>query len=466
MDYDLVVIGAGPAGMAAAVEGAELGLQVLLLDEQSQAGGQIYRRVQHAGPQAARILGSDYTAGRELVRRLHASGAQTCFGAFVFDVSPQREVAFQAERRVQQVRARHLVIATGAMERASPFPGWTLPGVMTAGAAQIALKADAVIPSGRVAIAGCGALLLLVAQQLLQAGVTLAAVIETGAPDNARRAASKLPGALRAPRELLKGVSMMRSIRAARVPWLRGVSDLRALGTEQVQALQFRRHGQERTLEIDTLLVHHGVVPNHQLTRLLDLEHRWNAQQQAWEIVGDAFGRTSRPGVSVAGDGASIAGAKAAATRGALAALGAAHALGRLPADDLQRRARPMLAQLKAHTAIRPFLDALYRPPSWIEQPADATTICRCERVSAGAVREMADLGCAGPNQAKFFSRCGMGPCQGRLCGIPVSQLLAQRAGLTIDQVGAYQIRAPLKPLPLSLIASFILSSTSSTDSP
>ncbi|VFR27432.1 Opine oxidase subunit A [plant metagenome] len=459
MDYDLVVIGAGPAGMAAAAEGADLGLTVLLLDEQPQAGGQIYRRVQQASPQAARVLGSDYLEGRALVERLDASGAHTQFGAFVFDVSPQLEVSFQAGGAFRQVRAKHLIIATGAMERASPFPGWTLPGVMTAGAAQIALKADAVMPSGRIALAGCGPLLLLVAQQLLRAGATLTAVIETGEPHNLRRAVGKLPAALRAQRDLRKGAAMLWGIWAGRLPWFRSATDLHAVGTERLRAVQFQHRGTRKELEIDTLLVHHGVLPNHQLTRLLGLAHRWNTQQLAWEVVCDAFGQTSRPGISVAGDGASIAGAKAAAVRGALAAIGAARALGRPAPAPREQQIR---VELKRHTAIRPFLDALYRPPGWIEHPADATTICRCERVSAGTIREMADLGCAGPNQTKFFSRCGMGPCQGRVCGTPVSQLLAQRTGLGVEQIGAYQIRAPLKPLPLSLIASFNPDATSS----
>ncbi|WP_315138749.1 FAD-dependent oxidoreductase [Achromobacter marplatensis] len=452
MNYDLVIIGAGPAGMAAAAEGAGLGLKVLLLDEQPQAGGQIYRRVQQAGPQAERVLGNDYIEGRELVARLDASGADTCFGAFVFDVSPQLDVSFQADGVFRQARAQHLMIATGAMERASPFPGWTLPGVMTAGAAQIALKADAVIPSGRIAIAGCGPLVLLVAKQLLRAGATLSAVIETGEPHNVRRAIGKLPAALLAHRDLRKGAAMLLGIWAGRVPWFRGGADLRALGTDRLRGIQFLHQGTRKEMDVDTLLVHHGVVPNHQLTRLLGLTHHWNSDQLAWEVTCDALGQTSRPGVSVAGDGASIAGAKAAAARGALAALGAARALGMFPPEERLQRYR---ARLKTYTAIRPFLDTLYRPPGWIEQPADDTIVCRCERVSAGTIREMADLGCAGPNQTKFFSRCGMGPCQGRICGTPVSQLLAQRAGLSVDQVGAYQIRTPLKPLSLSLIASF-----------
>lgn len=455
MDYDLVVIGAGPAGMAAATKGPGLGLKVLLLDEQAQAGGQIYRRVQDAGPQALRILGSDYAEGRALVERLQASGADTCFGAFVVDVSPQLVVFFRAEGSIRQVRAKQLIVATGAMERASPFPGWTLPGVMPAGAAQIALKADAVVPSGRVAVAGCGPLLLLVSQQLLRAGVEVVALIETGEPGNALRALPHLPWALRSHRDLLKGLSMMGGLWRARAPWFRGCDALQAIGDEHVRAVHFRHRGKPKEMPVDTLLVHHGVVPNHQLSRLLGLAHRWSNEQLAWQVECDLYGQTSMPGVFVAGDGASIAGALAAANRGTLAALGAARALGRIGPEELHRAAAIHVAKLRRHIGIRPLLDTLYAPPEWLLEPADDTIVCRCERVSAGTVREMADLGCAGPNQGKFLSRCGMGPCQGRMCGTPVTQLMAQRLGLSPDEVGAYRIRPPLKPLPLSVIANF-----------
>jgi NADPH-dependent 2,4-dienoyl-CoA reductase/sulfur reductase-like enzyme len=455
MDYDLVVIGAGPAGMAAATKGAVLDLKVLLLDEQAQAGGQIYRRVQEAGPQALRILGNDYAAGRELVDRLQASGAETCFGAFVVDVSPELVVFFRVEGSIRQVRARQLIVATGAMERASPFPGWTLPGVMPAGAAQIALKADAVIPSGRVAVAGCGPLFLVVSQQLIRAGADVVALIETGERGSARRALPHLPSALRSHRDLLKGISMMGSLRSARAPWFKGCDALQAIGDERVRGVRFRHRGKPKELAVDTLLVHHGVVPNHQLSRLLGLAHHWSNEQLAWRIECDRYGQTSTPGIFVAGDGASIAGALAAAERGALAALGAARALGRIGPQELHQGAAIHVANLRRHTGIRPLLDALYPPPEWLQEPGDDTVVCRCERVSAGTVREMADLGCAGPNQTKFMSRCGMGPCQGRMCGTPVTQLIAQRLGLHPDEVGAYRVRPPLKPLPLSVIANF-----------
>jgi len=214
-----------------------------------------------------------------------------------------------------------------------------------------------------------------------------------------------------------------------------------------------QKRGRSQKLAADVVLLHHGVVPNTQISRLLRAEHDWDTAQLAWRPRVDAFGETTHRGLRIAGDAASIAGALAAEASGALAALGAAQAIGRISEAQRDAKAQPLLRQLATQMRIRPFLDALYRPPSWLLQPADDTIICRCEEVTAGRVREMARLGCQGPNQTKFFSRCGMGPCQGRMCGITVTQILPAELGRTPGEVGAYRIRAPLKPVPIAAIA-------------
>lgn len=454
--HDVIVIGAGPAGMAAATTAATLGLRTILLDEQDALGGQIYRNVSSvaaASGTRAEILGEDYLHGASLVDRLQRSGATCLHGALVWDVAPDLTVTALHQGTAQQWRAPQLVAATGAMERASPIPGWTLPGVMNAGAAQIALKSEGLVPSGPVVLAGAGPLLLLVACQLLHAGAQVAAIVETTVPGQRRAALAHALPALRAWPYLAKGLSMVRRLRAARVPWFRGATDLRVLGTKKAEGLAFTAQGRTHTVAAETVLLHHGVVPNTQLTRLLRVEHVWNDMQLAWHVRRDETGQTSLEGFRVAGDGAAIDGALAAEASGTLAALGAAQALGKLGAHDAERRMQAMRQALAQQRCIRPFLDALYRPPRWIVEPADDTIVCRCEEVTAGRVREMARLGCQGPNQTKFFSRCGMGPCQGRVCGGVVTQILAAELGRPPQEVGAYRIRAPLKPVPMQAIA-------------
>ena len=454
MTHDLIVIGAGPAGMAAAFTAASLGLKTVLLDEQPGAGGQIYQNVTRADANVAALLGPDYMHGRTLADQLLRSGTEVRQGALVWDVARDLAVTALQDNRSFQLRAPQLVAATGAMERASPLPGWTLPGVLNAGATQIALKRAAAVPSVPVVLAGAGPLLLLVACQLLDAGVVIAGIVETSPSANRVAALRHLPAALAAPEYLLKGLRMMRCLRSAGIPWFTQATDLAVEGQAQAEALRFSSGGRSHRIEAGVVLLHHGVVPNTQLSRLLRVEHDWDDAQLAWSPRVDAWGQTSLAGFRVAGDGTSIAGALAAEARGALAAIGAAHALQRLSDNERDQRAAPAIRALARQLRIRPFLDALYRPPEWINAPADETVVCRCEEVTAGRVREMARLGCQGPNQTKFFSRCGMGPCQGRICGLGVTQILAGELGKPPAEVGAYRIRAPLKPVPMSSLAS------------
>ena len=460
MTHDLLIIGGGPAGISAALTAASLGLRTALLDEQPVPGGQIYRNVGAVDPAVARLLGPDYTRGRVLVDRLAAAGVESLTNAAVWDVTRDLAVTALRDGVALQLRAPQVIDASGALERPSPMPGWTLPGVLNAGAAQIALKTAASIPSGPVALAGGGPLLLLVACQLLEAGAQVAALVETSPAGNRAAALKHLPAALAYPAPLLKGLRMMRRLRTAGVPWFSGASDVAVEGGERAGALRFRAAGREHRIAASVVLLHHGVVPNTQLTRLLRVEHDWNEAQLAWQPRIDAWGETSLGGLRVAGDGAAIDGALAAQASGALAALGAAHALGRLSAAERDSHAAPLRNALRQQRRVRPFLDALYRPPAWINTPAGDTIVCRCEEVTAGRVREMARLGCQGPNQTKFFSRCGMGLCQGRLCGITVTQLLASELGRPPQEIGAYHVRPPLKPVPLHALASLAAPAT------
>lgn len=451
--HDLIVLGCGPAGMSAAIAGTEAGLRTMVIDEQSGPGGQIYRNITTLTEPVARLLGSDYQYGATLARRFARSTVEHRRGATVWDISPELVVSLLQNGVSSQFRARQLIVASGAIERASPIPGWTLPGVLNAGAAQIALKSAGSIPAGRVVLVGSGPLLLLVACQLLDAGGTVGGIVETSPAGNRWRALRHAFGALGAPGYLLKGLGLLRRLRAQGVPMFKCASELAVEGETGVRSVSFRSGGRLHQIDADIVLLHHGVVPDTQVGRLLRVEHLWDPNQVAWCPQVGAFGETSLAGVRIAGDGAGIAGARVAEASGALAALGAALALARLDQAEFERRARPWQQKMRRHLRIRPFLEELYRPPRWLAAPADDTIVCRCEEVSAGKIREMARLGCQGTNQTKFFSRCGMGPCQGRMCGSAVTQILAESLGRPADQISAYRVRAPLKPIPLSSIA-------------
>ncbi|HEX3952995.1 MAG TPA: (2Fe-2S)-binding protein, partial [Stellaceae bacterium] len=351
--------------------------------------------------------------------------------------------------RSETLVARRILIATGAIERAVPIPGWELPGVMTVGAAQILLKTAGLVPEGRAVLAGQGPLLYLAALQLAHAGAPPVAILETTPPANYAAALAHASCLWGGRRDLSKGLGMMLALRRAGVALRRGVRGLRALGRLRVEAVAWE--GGE--IAVDHLLLHEGVIPNTQISLGLQLAHRWDEAQLCWQPMLDEWGATSVPNIAIAGDGGGIAGAGAAALTGRLAALDAAAALDRIDAAERDRRARPIRAALGRERAIRPFLDALYRPAGNVLSPPDEVIACRCEEVTAGQIRRAVKLGASGPNQIKAFLRCGMGPCQGRVCGPVVGAIIAEARSVPIAQVGTYRPRAPYKPITLGALA-------------
>lgn len=451
-DADLVVIGAGPAGMAAARTAADAGARVIVLDEQPAAGGQIYRAVGQTTEALAAILGPDYRAGRDLVAALDHTNIRHLPGATVWRVDPDGTVCVSVAGRGRKLAGRRLLLATGALERPVPIPGWTLPGVMTAGAAQILLKTAAMVPRATV-LAGSGPLLYLLAQQLVRAGRPPLALVETRLPSAWRAAWRHGPGAFRGWRTLARGAGMLAAIRRAGIPRYRGATGLAVEGAAQAEALRFTAGGREHRIPCRTVLLHQGVVPNIQITGALRLPHLWDAAQRCFRPVVDEWGGTALEMVFVAGDGAGIAGAGAAALAGRIAALQAVHGLGLIDAGARDAAAAPLRRALARERAARPLLDALYPPSPEVLRPDDATIVCRCEEVTAGEIRALAGLGCLGPNQLKAFSRAGMGPCQGRYCGLTVTELLAEATGRPPGEVGYYRLRTPLKPVTLGELA-------------
>jgi NADPH-dependent 2,4-dienoyl-CoA reductase/sulfur reductase-like enzyme len=452
-DVDLIVVGAGPAGMAAATVAAEAGAKVILLDEQGLAGGQIYRDVERVAEVRGDLLGPDYVAGRELTKRLATPGLTHIRNAAVWMVEVGYRVTYSVGQTSYLVQAPHLILASGAIERPMPLPGWTLPGVMTAGAAQILIKQSG-LALKRSVLVGSGPLLYLVASQLTRAGTPPIALLETQTRSDFLVSLRHVVGALRGWRYLVKGLSMLSELRRAGVKRYVGVTDVSISGVEFATGVRFKYRGRSRELNSDAILLHHGVVPNTQIARSIGVSHKWNEQGHYFSPVIDAWGECDQAGVFIVGDSAGIGGAQAAAVNGRIAALRVLYKAGRISENILADKASVLRAQLRKEMAVRPFLDSAYPPALQALMPSDSTVVCRCEEVTAGDIRGYAQLGCIGPNQAKAFGRCGMGPCQGRQCGLSVTGLLATAHNMPMDEVGYQRIRAPLKPVTLQELAS------------
>jgi octopine oxidase subunit A len=451
--YDLAIVGAGPAGLAAATLGAGLGLDTVLFDEQTAPGGQIYRSVTETPVGKRDLLGEDYWHGAELIAPFRYSGAHYVPGATVWSVSREREIGISVGGGSRLLAARHIMLATGALERPFPMPGWTLPGVMTCGAAQILLKSSGLVTSGKVVLAGTGPLLWLLAAQYLRAGVKIDALLDTTPTDNWAPALPHLPGFLLSS-YAAKGLRLMREVKRG-VRIIRGVTALAARGGERVEEVVYRvGNAAERRLPVETLLLHQGVAPNLNLAASIGCQHRWDETQLCFVPDVDEWGMSTVPGIAIAGDGAGIAGAMAAEHRGRIAALDAAHRLGKLDTGGRDRQAAQHRSALAKAERGRRFLDLLYRPGEAFRLPAGDTLVCRCEEVTARQVLDAVALGCQGPNQLKSFLRCGMGPCQGRLCGLTVTELIARARGVSPGAIDYYRLRPPVKPITLAELAS------------
>lgn len=451
--FDIVVIGAGPAGMSAAIEAANHGASVCLLDEQLSAGGQIYRNVGRTNEPQDNILGKDFLAGLSLVEELQRSNTAYRPRVTVWQVGKDGKIVFSEAGRAEQIQARHIILASGAMERSVPVPGWTLPGVITAGAAQILLKSASVVAHNAVLV-GSGPLLYLVAAQLLAAGAPPKALVETQTRQNVFAALPHIGGALKNMPLLLKGLQMIATLKRAGIARYTAATDISVQGDETADAVCFYAQGKEHRIETDTVLLHQGVIPNTQISRLLGLDHFYHATQYCFHPVTDDFGQSSHPVFSIAGDSAGIGGATAAAISGRICASNALQRVNIINVGQRDEFTSELRVALRKEISIRRFLDELYAPPQSVRLPVDEVIVCRCEEVSAGDIRRYAALGCTGPNQTKAFGRSGMGPCQGRYCSLCVTEILAAETLQSQDAVGSYRIRAPLKPVTLAEMAS------------
>jgi NADPH-dependent 2,4-dienoyl-CoA reductase/sulfur reductase-like enzyme len=404
----VLVVGAGPAGIAAAVHAAEAGSGVLLVDESQHAGGQVWR---HTG-------GEPPAAARPWLERLARAGARRLAATGIVDVTGEGGLLAERDGQPVELRCERLVLATGARELFLPFPGWTLPGVVGAGGAQALLKAGARVRGLRAVVAGSGPLLVAVAAGLAQAGARIVAIVEQ-APIARVTAFGLLAGPAKA-KEALGYARQLGAVRYRTGAWVRAAHGGQAI--ERVTVSDGRR---EWPIDCDLLACGFGLVPNLELARLLGCATTADAVR-----VDDAQ-RTSLPWVHAAGELVGIGGLDQALATGAAAGLAAADR----PLPDSLRaareRARAFAGRMARAFALRPGLRALARPE---------TLVCRCEDVPLARV-----AACSGAREARLAARVGMGACQGRVCTPALGFLLGWSAGT---------IRPPLSPTPVGLLAS------------
>jgi len=437
-EFDVAVIGGGPAGTHASLAAASTGLSVALFDDDPSAGGQFDR-----------ALRCELASSKVSTFFAHSVWAVT--GAYRIDaVGPQGPV---------HCTSRALIVASGTTERVVPFEGWTTPGVIGLAAARILLNSQGLLPGRSTLVAGCGPLLAAVAAKTLENGGKVEAIADlAGTADWVRT----LPAMAARPDLLLQALKWWRTIRRAGTPRYGRHSVVRVepaseylratLAPCDASGLPLNAH--RTTVLADCIVVGHGFTPATEITRLLRAEHRYSRGAGGWIAVADQDGRTSRTLLYVAGDAAGIVGAAASATCAMLTGLACAFDLGAADPSRLKRRMESLRGAQRRAVRYGHAMAALMAPSAaHADSIPPGTIVCRCEDVTRAEIDAACDAGAHDMNQLKAWTRCGMGPCQGRTCGDIAGELLMRRVGApSREAVGYFSARMPLRPVTIEAL--------------
>ena len=428
---------------------------MLVADERGQAGGQYFKQPGQGFDLDESKLDRQFSEGRSLAAAALTAGATmltgaTLWAANIVDEAP--ELHFLIDGAAQAVCPKRVVLAMGAYERPWPVAGWTLPGVMTSGAAQTLLRAYQTAPGKRVLIAGNGPLNLQVARELQRAGVDVVALVEQAARPGPANLASAIRMALNAPGLVRDGLAQLAALQGAGVPMLyrhvltavEGEGQARRAVVGRIDAEGRVEATSRRSFDVDAVCLGYGFLPQSEAARALGCRFAGDAGSYA---VRDENGRSSVATVFIAGDGGGLGGARVSIAQGILAGGAAALDLAGVANGSEQHKAR---RALERDGAFQKALWALYSPVPVVLDPEPKVLICRCEGVSAGTVAELLDGDVRDVGSLKRARRIGMGACQGRYC----APLIASRLSLSQDgELPGFAPRPPFKPMPISAIA-------------
>ena len=462
-ECDFAIIGGGPGGIAAAIEAARAGIDVILLDENEQPGGQVFRQFEKGfkvtDPYA---MGTDFQEGQELLHQFNSMQDKIRYlnNTLVWGVFNDRTLAFARHGTSSSLRFKNLLVATGAYDRPVPFPGWTLPGVFTAGGAQKLVKSERVLPGQNILLAGTGPLQLVLADQILKAGGAIEAVLEAGSPVG--NWLQGLKGIWGNWDFLKEGIGYLRSIKSAGVPLLWRHIILEARGEGQVEEALIAKADRNwrpipntaHSVKVDAICLGYGLVSSTELTMLAECDHQYDLKQGGYVPQRRANMETSVPGIYAVGDGAGVAGKKVAILEGFIAGISAARSFGYLSSAAARERVKPYQKKLDKINRLRKILDDISLPRKGLyELATDDTRICRCEEVTLGQLKTALADETIQIKDFKRMTRMGMGPCEGRMCGPAVIEMLRHRLNVPVEDVGYLNPRPSIKPVALGVLA-------------
>lgn len=462
----LVIIGGGPAGLAAAIAACSNGIEATILDKDTKCGGQFYSQFPDgfeidASGLDRKHLDLYHAEGAGLIASLERFGSKInrITQATVWGIYPDRTIAYVKNGKTHQLRFEKLILAEGARERSVPFPGWTLPGITTAGCAQRLLKKFRVKPGNRVLLSGTGPIQLVLANQLISAGVEVVGVLESASTaDHFRQLKARhIPSILRNRHQLGQGIAYLRRLKRRHVPYLPSHGIVSAAGENHVERAQYARldndgkpvPGTQKEVTVDAICLGHGFLSSTSLSHLAGVEHASDSGSGGLTPVHDEYMETSREGIFVAGDMAGVGGHLVAVEEGRIAGIRASLQLGAITPEEEKRQAKATLARLRTLRSFSEYLNAVYAiKPGLYARIADDTIICRCEEITAGellsirSIKEDINL-----NEVKKLTRAGMGQCQGRTCAETIAAVVALKSNTPIEEMGNFTFQEPPHPI-------------------
>ncbi len=462
-EFDLVIIGGGPAGITAATEAVRLGVSVAIIDENRCFGGKVFHHtgmgpVTGSADKIERRIGDQILKDFEQVR----GKVSIYLNTTVWDFIDQKTVLLYTEKshpiEEKQITGKQLIIAEGAFERVVPFPGWTLPGVFSIGALN-ALANEGILPGERFLVAGSGPLQLVVAHHLINAGATIAGIIDAASSTETASTAFSSLTSIGAKR-LRAGFDYIQNIRKHKIPIYRshaianasGINELEKATIVGVDRSWHPIKGTEKVLAVDAIAYGFGLIPSTALTRLCGCRHTYDAHLGYWRVEHSDKMETSLAGVFVAGDGRTIKGYAAAIEEGRIATTEAAVQLGYISRNEADHSLASSRKKLKQFRRFGQIVDALSAiRPGILQILSDDTIVCRCEEVTLGKIVSAVADGAIDVNDVKRRTRLGMGHCQGRICGQLINELIWKFTGDRKERA-LFTPRIPAKPVPFEAL--------------